>query len=412
LLLLLLLLLRRPRAGGMAASAGAGAVGAADVYDVAVVGGGLSGLCVARGLAARGISYALLEASAERLGGRLRNTAGGIDLGAAWVWPAHGQHRVAALLEELGVGTFPQPGNDAGNTRVVGGTAALVDGIVRGLEPDRLMLGWRLESARLADDDGVVVLTSSSIINTDADAQAQPRQIFARYVVMAAPPRKLSDGSVQFSPALPAPRIQAMRRARTWMAGVTKVVVHFPEPFWRRVGGGHDIANMGLSSGPAFQVYDASSFEDSVVALTFFALAPAELSSAADEDHADQALAEACCGQLAAAWRRYRVPAAFSDALIKGCRDAATAHVVAQRWPKAQHISDEEQPTTIHPHPRPVAALAQAEWSGRLHFAGTESDQRSPGVIEGAIGSAHRVLAALNRQEGLRGAAQAGAVEL
>lgn len=399
----------------MAAVADARGAEAADVYDVAVVGGGLSGLCVARGLAARGISYVLLEASPERLGGRLRNTAGGIDLGAAWVWPAHGQHRVAALLEELGIGTFPQPGNDAGNTRVVGGTAALVDGIVRGLEPARLMLGWRLESARLADDNGVVVLMSSSIVNidadADADAQAQPRQFFARYVVMAAPPRKLSDGSVQFSPALPAPRIQAMRQARTWMAGVTKVVVHFSEPFWRRVGVGHDIANMGLSSGPAFQVYDASSFEDSVVALTFFALAPAELSSAADEDHAEQALAEACCGQLAAAWRRYRVPAAFSDALTKGCRDTATARVVAQRWPKAQHISDEEHPTTIHPHPRPVAALAQVEWSGRLHFAGTESDQRSPGVIEGAIGSAHRVLAALDR-EGLRGTAQAGAVEL
>ena len=41
------------------------------------------------------------------------------------------------------------------------------------------------------------------------------------------------------------------------------------------------------------------------------------------------------------------------------------------------------------------AALGRAEWGGRLLFAGTESDQSSPGVIEGAIGAAKAALAQL-----------------
>ena len=69
--------------------------------------------------------------------------------------------------------------------------------------------------------------------------------------------------------------------------------------------------------------------------------------------------------------------------------------MTVQRWPRERHISDERQPRTIHPHPCPVPALGRAEWGGRLLFAGTESDQSSPGVIEGAIGAAEAALVQL-----------------
>ena len=36
--------------------------------------------------------------------------------------------------------------------------------------------------------------------------------------------------------------------------------------------------------------------------------------------------------------------------------------------------------------------LAKTDWNGMLHFAGSESDLRSPGVMEGAVGAAWRVL--------------------
>jgi len=76
--------------------------------DVIVVGAGLAGLCAARRLAERGISYVVLEAR-DRVGGRTlsQSLAGGmIDLGGQWIGPT--QHRLAALAKEFGVATFPQ----------------------------------------------------------------------------------------------------------------------------------------------------------------------------------------------------------------------------------------------------------------------------------------------------------------
>ena len=63
-----------------------------QTFDVAIVGGGLSGLYVAELLRASH-SVIVLEASDE-LGGRLKNTEAGFDMGAAWIWPEQGQENV------------------------------------------------------------------------------------------------------------------------------------------------------------------------------------------------------------------------------------------------------------------------------------------------------------------------------
>lgn len=76
--------------------------------EVIVVGAGLAGLSAARVLHERGRSVMVLEAR-NRVGGRVLSHPLGddtVDLGAQWIGP--GQPRIAALIAELGLTTFPQ----------------------------------------------------------------------------------------------------------------------------------------------------------------------------------------------------------------------------------------------------------------------------------------------------------------
>ena len=67
---------------GMSPEAQCTATQTPATVDVAIVGGGLSGLVIAAGLGNK-CSWVLLEAHPQVLGGRLRNSPEGVDLGAA-----------------------------------------------------------------------------------------------------------------------------------------------------------------------------------------------------------------------------------------------------------------------------------------------------------------------------------------
>ncbi len=76
--------------------------------DVVIVGAGVAGLTAARILHRQGVSLTVLEAR-DRVGGRTLSQRVGnevLDLGGQWIGPT--QDRLAALVRELGVRTFPQ----------------------------------------------------------------------------------------------------------------------------------------------------------------------------------------------------------------------------------------------------------------------------------------------------------------
>src|SRR4051795_7090279 len=76
--------------------------------DVIVVGAGIAGLTAARKIAAAGKSVIVMEA-AGRVGGRtLSEDIGGgkiADMGGTFIGPTQGH--IAAIVNELGIGTFP-----------------------------------------------------------------------------------------------------------------------------------------------------------------------------------------------------------------------------------------------------------------------------------------------------------------
>jgi monoamine oxidase len=90
-----------------------------EQVDVVVVGAGFAGLTAARLLAAAGRSVAVLEAR-DRVGGRTlteEHQGTWIDIGGQWIGP--GQDRIAALVDELGHTTYPQP--EAGDDVILDG---------------------------------------------------------------------------------------------------------------------------------------------------------------------------------------------------------------------------------------------------------------------------------------------------
>ena len=379
-----------------------------EVLDVAIVGGGLSGLVLARALhrcgggsgsgnrssrchPGRGRTWTVLEAS-PRLGGRIESDGDGdgIDLGAAWMWPSHFQPHLTGLVRELGLGPLVPPARtDAGGARRIrGGAERIIEriagelpaGLVRTRAPV-LACHW---SGDGRDGDGHVLL--------ELGGEGGGGVVRARRVVLAAPPRILVGGRVRFDPPLSRRRVAAMETSRTWMAGVTKVALVYRRTGPAGAGAGAFSAVVprhlrllppgGATPSPAFQVYDSTPEGAAIEAITFFALDRDRCGGGDDDD--DLALARECSRQVDLGG------SSPNTSPSRTLTDFDAHHV--KRWPLEAYVSDDPAPDGIHPHPADVAALRGSDWDGRLLFAGSETDGEAPGLMEGAVGSALRAM--------------------
>ncbi len=373
-----------------------------EVTDVIIVGGGLSGVIVAREIhnmndaeTTSKRTWKLLEAR-HKLGGRLENdsTTNSIDLGGAWIWPPQQVYMVDLIQSLDEIVTFDQP-DDSSSTRIVGGAARIVEEIMHHLPRESIQLNSPVVSCKLhivSDEGGantndggkVPVSTPKRIVQLDLSSG---EEIFTRNVVFAVPPKLLSL-HVTFNPPLSNEKAWAMSTSKTWMAGVTKVaLVYNSKRFWPL-----EESNRGLRSGPkrpAFQVYDSSPHESSTMsAFTFFTHVTSDSCTNSNED--DEALARQCADQMCDSFSSDRWTGRVDPTLVQKIMNFDSFHI--KRWPHEKYISEDMNPKGINPHPKPNPNLARSDWEGSLIFAGTETDLYSPGLMEGAVSSALRAV--------------------
>ena len=344
--------------------------------DVLIIGAGLSGLRLAKGLAEAAIDFHLVEARG-RVGGRiLSKTVEGAayDLGPAWFWP--GQPRMAALVRAHGLRMFDQHSQGEltfedehgqvqrgrgwasmeGSYRLDGGFGVLTERLAGDLPAGHLSLNRAV--TKLALMDGAVTVTTAQ------------GPITARRVVLALPPRIAA--TLAFEPTLPAGAIAAMQGVSTWMAGQAKAVAVYDRPFWRDAGLSGDAMSR---HGPMAEIHDASPADGGQAALFgFVGVAPA-----ARRDEA--ALRQAVIMQLAR---------------LFGGQAAHPRAVMVKDWAADALTATLRDQAPLSAHPRyGLPHVLRGLWDGRLILAGTETAPQYGGYLEGALEAAENAFEAL-----------------
>jgi monoamine oxidase len=359
------------------------APGDASATDVLIVGGGLAGLTAAEALDRAGLGVTVAEARSF-VGGRTMSIAPGelgegawFDVGATWHWDD--QPLMQALAADTGTPVFPQyrdglavvdehadqppervdvPAPSPAEFRFSGGAQAFCQRLADRLSERSTVL---LDTNVVAVEDGADGVTAN-LIGSDGTG----RDLRASYAVVAVPPR-LAVENIAFTPDLPEELVDVMRRTPTWMATSLKCVAVYESAFWREDG----LSGLAFSSaGPLREVHDACNEDGSLAGLWGFV----------SPDHAYR--------DLTFDERREQVFAHLGK--MFGPVAADPLRYFERDWSTDPLTNDE-----VFVMPRDLLRLghpsyAQPLWSGRLVWAGTETDPDGGGHMEGAVASGRR----------------------
>lgn len=397
------------------------------MLDVAIVGGGLCGLALAHGLAARRLSFRLYEAR-DRLGGRIlsepTDRGGRVDLGATWFWPET-QPSITRLVADLGLSAQAQlddgrvlsltdphrepqtlsvtpefdgsPSADAqpgrlhgGAQRLSGGMATLTEALAERIGRmgraaglgDPLRCGHALTGLRRLPHGGVELrLQHGAVVHA----------VQARQVVLALPPRVVLD-TVAFSPGLEEDLVEVMAATPTWMASAAKAALVADRPFWREQG--HS-GNAWVSHAQAVlaEVFDACAEPGATAALGPHPTAV---------EHAALAGFFALSAEQRAGFAAgmpLLLQSQFAQLFGRAAQDDAH-QLLQQDWANegwtcsARDRAEEGRAPDGHP-PYGDVRLTQGLWEGQLWLAGSETAVHGGGYAEGALSAAARVQRAL-----------------
>jgi len=354
------------------------------MLDVAIIGGGLSGLALAERLHNSGRSFTLFE-SRQRLGGRILSHANSdssfhFDLGPSWIWP-ESQPRIARMVSERGLNIYPQwiagrslyqSGRDSAPQafvdhmtygparRIEGGSVQLIEKLAQRLPQENLKLGYQLLAVNDQHDHVELTLRHG----------ASTLCVRAKHLVIALPPR-LAAESINFTPSLDERLAHLLSDTPTWMAGHAKALIRYRHAFWRNSG----LSGSALAGYPGAilgEIFDASDNDGEYAALAGFFALPAPLRHRYREDLEPLLLAQL-----------------FQ---LFGPEATEPEEIVIQDWfaePATATLADDPPPTE---HPRYGHAwLQMGHWSNKLYFGASETAADFGGYLEGALEAAERV---------------------
>jgi monoamine oxidase len=357
------------------------------MLDIAIIGGGLSGLSLAQILMTQNRSFAVFE-SRDRFGGRILSqsatdgdeTGFRVDLGPSWIWPDF-QPRIADFVQQNDIEVFSQwtEGKALYQTereappqayvdhetygparRVSGGSYRLVETLLQQLPVESLHLSHHL----------LEVINHDDYVELRFSVDSSNLSILARKVVMTIPPRLLVN-SISFTPALDERLVDLMNNTATWMAGHAKAVIRYERAFWREA----DFSGNALAAyqGAALaEIFDACSADGEQAALSGFFALPVLLREKYRSD----------------------LDALILDQLVRlfGKDAAQPDEIIILDWFDERFTATQGDEIPPMGHPQYGHTWLQLDrWNEKLYFSGTETAAQFGGYLEGALESSERV---------------------
>jgi monoamine oxidase len=239
--------------------------------------------------------------------------------------------------------------------RHTAGAQSLTDALAAAMPPGALRRAVPV-SAIEVDADRLQVVVEGAVLG-------------AAHVVLAIPPA-LAVSQISFEPALPGQLARLAASCPVWMGAVSKIVVQYPEAFWRAAG----LAGAAQSMlGPLREIHDMSGPGGHPAALFGFAA-----TARADPRLSEERATEQVVGQLVR---------------LFGPQAAAPDRVILRDWGVAPYTSPPEVERRTDYALFGHRLFAEPAFQGRLHWASAETSERSPGHVEGALAAAERAAA-------------------
>lgn len=356
-----------------------------SIVDIAIVGGGLSGLALGYQLRKTKQNFLIFEAS-DRLGGRIhsiRSDSGTVlaDLGPTWVWPQF-QPSVLEWVSELGLNLHAQyetglgvyedgsggpvqklnfPGQQ-GIKRISGGPQAIIDCLAEAIPVDNIKTASPI--SRISRDDDTYRL---DVCNGNG------RKILAKRIVLACPLR-IAGAIDGVRSLLPSDIAAFIASVPTWMATHAKASIVYDAPFWRDEGLSGRVASR---VGPLVEMHDISGENGSPAALFGF------------------------CGIPALKREQIDLEAAILDQLRRclGERGGKPVQFEIMDWAKQPFICSPADLSGDLSHPQRLPDAIRFGFQDETLFLGvSETAEHDPGLIAGALDTSKRVASQLTRQ--------------